>query len=101
MKQTSRTAESAKAIEDEARLSNKQYSNPRAKRTRLHHCSFDVSAQTLFDHIKQRTCKGSVYTDDFKSYKDLQYGKHSRVKHRKRLAKGITTLTALKALSFG
>ena len=50
----------------------------------------DVSAQTLFDHIKQRTSKGSVfYTDDFKSYKDLkQYGKHSRVKHSKTFGKG-------------
>jgi transposase len=50
----------------------------------------DVSAQTLFDHIKQRTRKGSVfYTDDFKSYKDLkQYGKHNRVKHSKTFGRG-------------
>lgn len=50
----------------------------------------DVSAQTLFEHIKQKTRKGSVfYTDDFKSYKDLkQYGKHDRIKHSKTFGKG-------------
>ena len=50
----------------------------------------NVSAQTLFDHIKKKTRKGSVfYTDYFKSYKDLrQYGKHSRVKHSKTFGKG-------------
>ena len=50
----------------------------------------DVSAETLFEHIKQKTRKGSVfYTDDFKSYKDLkQYGKHSRIKHSKSFGKG-------------
>ena len=50
----------------------------------------DVSAKTLFEHIKQKTRKSSVfYTDDFKSYKDLkQYGKHNRVKHSKTFGKG-------------
>ncbi len=50
----------------------------------------NVSAKTLFEHIKKKTRKGSVfYTDDFKSYKDLkQYGKHSRVKHSKTFGKG-------------
>lgn len=50
----------------------------------------NVSAKTLFDHIKKTTRKGSVfYTDDFKSYKDLkQYGKHNRVKHSKTFGKG-------------
>lgn len=50
----------------------------------------DVSAKTLFEHIKKKTRKGSVfYTDDFKSYKDLkQYGKHNRVKHSKTFGKG-------------
>jgi len=50
----------------------------------------DVSAKTLFEHIKSKTRKGSVfYTDDFKSYKDLkQYGKHSRVKHSKTFGRG-------------
>lgn len=50
----------------------------------------DVTAKTLFEHIKKKTRKGSVfYTDDFKSYKDLkQYGKHSRVKHSKTFGKG-------------
>ena len=50
----------------------------------------NVSAKILFDHIKKKTRKGSVfYTDDFKSYKDLkQYGKHSRVKHSKTFGKG-------------
>ena len=50
----------------------------------------DVSAETLFEHIKRKTRKGSVfYTDDFKSYKDLkQYGKHSRIKHSKAFGKG-------------
>ena len=50
----------------------------------------DVSAKTLFEHIKKKTQKGSVfYTDDFKSYKDLkQYGKHYRVKHSKTFGKG-------------
>jgi len=50
----------------------------------------DVSAATLFEHIKRKTRKGSVfYTDDFKSYKDLkQYGKHSRIKHSKSFGKG-------------
>ena len=50
----------------------------------------NVSAKTLFNHIKKTTRKGSVfYTDDFKSYKDLkQYGKHSRVKHSKTFGKG-------------
>jgi transposase len=50
----------------------------------------NVSAQTLFEHIKEKTKKGSVfYTDDFKSYKDLkQYGKHSRIKHSKTFGKG-------------
>lgn len=50
----------------------------------------DVSAKTLFNHIKKKTRKGSVfYTDDFKSYKDLkQYGKHNRVKHSKTFGKG-------------
>ncbi len=50
----------------------------------------DVSAKTLFEHIKQRTRKGSVfYTDDFKSYKDLkQYGKHNKIKHSKTFGKG-------------
>lgn len=50
----------------------------------------DVSAKTLFEHIKKATRKGSVfYTDDFKSYKDLkQYGKHNRVKHSKTFGKG-------------
>ena len=50
----------------------------------------NVSAETLFNHIKKTTRKGSVfYTDDFKSYKDLkQYGKHSRVKHSKTFGKG-------------
>ena len=49
----------------------------------------DVSAETLFEHIKQKTRKGSVfYTDDFKSYKDLkQYGKHNRIKHSKTFGK--------------
>lgn len=49
----------------------------------------DVSAETLFDHIKKKTRKGSVfYTDDFKSYKDLkQYGKHNRIKHSKTFGK--------------
>lgn len=50
----------------------------------------DVSAKTLFEHIKKKTRKGSVfYTDDFKSYKDLkQYGKHSKIKHSKSFGKG-------------
>ena len=50
----------------------------------------DVSADTLFKHIKKTTRKGSVFhTDDFRSYKDLkQYGKHSRVKHSKTFGKG-------------
>jgi len=50
----------------------------------------NVSAKTLFAHIKKTTRKGSVfYTDDFKSYKDLkQYGKHSRVKHSKTFGRG-------------
>ena len=50
----------------------------------------DVSAKTLFEFIKKRTKKGSVfYTDDFKSYKDLkQYGKHNKVKHSKTFGKG-------------
>lgn len=50
----------------------------------------NVSAKTLFEHIKKKTRKGSVfYTDDFKSYKDLKhYGKHSRVKHSKTFGKG-------------
>jgi len=50
----------------------------------------NVSAETLFNHIKEKTRKGSVfYTDDFKSYKDLkQYGKHSRIKHSKSFGKG-------------
>lgn len=50
----------------------------------------NVSAQTLFEHIKKKTRKGSVfYTDDFKSYKDLkQYGKHSKIKHSKSFGKG-------------
>jgi transposase len=50
----------------------------------------NVSAKTLFEHIKKTTRKGSVfYTDDFKSYKDLkQYGKHNRVKHSKTFGKG-------------
>jgi len=50
----------------------------------------DVSAKTLFQHIKQKTRKGSVfYTDDFTSYKDLrQYGKHNRIKHSKSFGKG-------------
>ena len=50
----------------------------------------DVSAKTLFEFIKKKTKKGSVfYTDDFKSYKDLkQYGKHNRVKHSKTFGKG-------------
>lgn len=50
----------------------------------------DVSAATLFEHIKRKTRKGSVfYTDDFKSYKDLkQYGKHSRIKHSKAFGRG-------------
>jgi len=50
----------------------------------------NVSAKTLFNHIKNKTRKGSVfYTDDFKSYKDLkQYGKHNRVKHSKTFGKG-------------
>lgn len=49
----------------------------------------DVSAETLFEHIKKKTRKGSVfYTDDFKSYKDLkQYGKHNRIKHSKTFGK--------------
>lgn len=49
----------------------------------------DVSAATLFEHIKKKTRKGSVfYTDDFKSYKDLkQYGKHNRIKHSKTFGK--------------
>ncbi|MFH0955474.1 MAG: IS1595 family transposase [Candidatus Micrarchaeota archaeon] len=50
----------------------------------------NVSAKTLFEHIKKTTRKGSVfYTDDFKSYKDLkQYGKHSRIKHSKAFGRG-------------
>jgi transposase len=50
----------------------------------------DVSAQTLFEQIKTRTEKGSVfYTDAFRSYKDLkQYGKHSRIKHEVSFGKG-------------
>ncbi len=50
----------------------------------------NVSAKTLFEHIKKTTKKGSVfYTDDFKSYKDLkQYGKHNRIKHSKTFGKG-------------
>ncbi len=50
----------------------------------------NVSAKTLFTHIKKKTRKGSVfYTDDFKSYKDLkQYGKHNRVKHSKTFGRG-------------
>ncbi|MBI4043672.1 MAG: IS1595 family transposase [Candidatus Diapherotrites archaeon] len=50
----------------------------------------NVSAKTLFNHIKKKTRKGSVfYTDCFKSYKDLkQYGKHNRVKHSKTFGKG-------------
>ena len=50
----------------------------------------DVSAKTLFEHIKKKTRKGSVfYTDDFRSYKDLkQYGKHNKVKHSKTFGKG-------------
>ncbi len=50
----------------------------------------NVSAETLFKHIKEKTKKGSVfYTDDFKSYKDLkQYGKHNRIKHSKIFGKG-------------
>ncbi len=49
----------------------------------------DVSAKTLFEFIKKKTKKGSVfYADDFKSYKDLkQYGKHNRVKHSKTFGK--------------
>ena len=49
----------------------------------------DVSAETLFEYIKKKTRKGSVfYTDDFKSYKDLkQYGKHNRIKHSKTFGK--------------
>lgn len=45
----------------------------------------NVSAETLFQHIKKKTRKGSVfYTDDFRSYKDLkQYGKHNKIKHSK------------------
>jgi transposase len=50
----------------------------------------DVSAETLFTEIKEKTKKGSVfYTDDFRSYKDLkQYGKHNRIKHKKTFGKG-------------
>jgi len=50
----------------------------------------DVSAKTLFEHIKKKTRKGSVfYTDDFRSYKDLkQYGKHNKVLHSKTFGKG-------------
>jgi|SRR3989344_2208989 len=50
----------------------------------------DVKAQTLFEHIQQKTEKGSVfYTDCFKSYKDLkQYGKHNRIQHKKTFGKG-------------
>ena len=50
----------------------------------------DVSAKTLFEHIKKKTRKGSVfYTDDFKSYKDLrQYGKHNKIKHSKAFGRG-------------
>lgn len=57
----------------------------------------NVSAETLFDHIKKKTRKGSVfYTDDFKSYKDLkQYGKHNRVKHSKTFGKGHNHINGL------
>lgn len=50
----------------------------------------NVSAETLFNEIKEKTKKGSVfYTDDFRSYKDLkQYGKHNRIKHIKSFGKG-------------
>lgn len=50
----------------------------------------NVSAETLFEHVKKKTRKGSVfYTDDFKSYKDLkQYGKHNKVKHSKTFGRG-------------
>jgi len=50
----------------------------------------DVSAKTLFEHIKKKTRKGSVfYTDDFRSYKDLkQYGKHNKILHSKTFGKG-------------
>ena len=57
----------------------------------------NVSAETLFEHIKKTTRKGSVfYTDDFKSYKDLkQYGKHNRVKHSKTFGKGHHHITEI------
>jgi transposase len=46
-----------------------------------------VGAQTLMEHIRTRTRKGSVYyTDAFKSYRSLRrYGKHHTVNHRKGL----------------
>jgi transposase len=47
----------------------------------------NVSAETLMDHIRSRTRKGSVYyTDAFKGYRSLRrYGKHHTVSHRKTL----------------
>jgi transposase len=47
----------------------------------------NVSADTLMDHIRRRTRKGSVYfTDAFKGYQSLRrYGKHHTVSHRKTL----------------
>ena len=60
----------------------------------------DVSAKTLFEHIKRKTRKGSLfYTDDFKSYKDLkQYGKHSRVKHSKTFGKVHNHINGIEGL---
>ncbi|MFH1750766.1 MAG: IS1595 family transposase [Candidatus Micrarchaeota archaeon] len=57
----------------------------------------NVSAKTLFEHIKKKTRKGSVfYTDDFKSYKDLkQYGKHNKVKHSKTFGRGQTHINGI------
>lgn len=57
----------------------------------------DVSAETLFRHIKRTTKKGSVfYTDDFRSYKDLKhYGKHNRVKHAKTFGRGRTHINGI------
>lgn len=47
----------------------------------------NVTADTLMDHIRRRTRKGSVYyTDAFRGYQSLRrYGKHHTVSHRKNL----------------
>ena len=47
----------------------------------------NVKAETLLEHIKEKTKKGSVYyTDTFRSYNSLIiYGKHERIDHSKTL----------------